>query len=126
MAELLASGRTIVAKVVAIHRVDGMRATPSAEFVLNPRLCRVVGDLLRRRADATRIGGRAATLGSSPLFPTITVVNIADALAIAQQVVDQITRIWFLSGFAILKPERLSWPRACGYALPPGAGSGDP
>ena len=36
-------------------------------------------------------------------FPTITVVNIADALAIAQQVVDQIALvIRFLSGFAIL------------------------
>jgi putative ABC transport system permease protein len=36
-------------------------------------------------------------------FPTITVVNIADALAIAQKVIEQIALvIRFLSGFAIL------------------------
>ena len=36
-------------------------------------------------------------------FPTITVVNIADALEIVQQVIDQIALvIRFLSGFAIL------------------------
>ena len=36
-------------------------------------------------------------------FPTVTVVNIADALEIVQQVVDQIALvIRFLSGFAIL------------------------
>jgi putative ABC transport system permease protein len=36
-------------------------------------------------------------------YPTITVVNIADALAIAQQVIDQIALvIRFLSGFSIL------------------------
>ena len=36
-------------------------------------------------------------------FPTVTVVNIADALAIVQQVIDQIALvIRFLSGFAIL------------------------
>ena len=36
-------------------------------------------------------------------FPTVTVVNVADALEIVQQVVDQIALvIRFLSGFAIL------------------------
>src|SRR5439155_2123549 len=36
-------------------------------------------------------------------FPTVTVINVAEALAIVQQVIDQIALvIRFLSGFAIL------------------------
>jgi putative ABC transport system permease protein len=101
--ELIASGKTIRARVVAIHRVDAMRATPSAEFVFNHEA--LVG------LPVVYYGGvRMQPSSVGPLqravfekFPTITVVNIADALAIAQQVVDQIALvIRFLSGFAIL------------------------
>jgi putative ABC transport system permease protein len=101
--ELTASGKTIRAKVVAIHRVDAMRATPSAEFVFNR-------EALAGLPVVYYGGVRMQPSSVGPLqravyekFPTITVVNIADALAIAQQVVDQIALvIRFLSGFAIL------------------------
>ncbi len=103
MLELAASGKTILAKVVAIHRVEAMRATPSAEFVFNP-------EALAGLPVVYYGGVRMQPSSVGPLqravyekFPTITVVNIADALAIAQQVVDQIALvIRFLSAFAIL------------------------
>jgi putative ABC transport system permease protein len=101
--ELAASGKTIRARVVAIHRVDAMRSTPSAEFVFNPEaltgLPVVYYGGVRMQPSAVGALQRAVY----EKFPTITVVNIADALAIAQQVVDQIALvIRFLSAFAIL------------------------
>ena len=80
-----------------------MRATPSAEFVFNPEalagLPVVYYGGVRMQPNAVGALQRAVFAK----FPTITVVNIADALAIAQQVVDQIALvIRFLSGFAIL------------------------
>jgi putative ABC transport system permease protein len=101
--ELTASGKTIRAKVVAIHRVEAMRATPSAEFVFNREalagLPVVYYGGVRMQPPAVGALQRAVY----EKFPTITVVKIADALAIAQQVVDQIALvIRFLSGFAIL------------------------
>ena len=101
--ELSASGRTIHARVVAIHRVDAMRATPSAEFVFNPEALAGLPVVFYGgvRMQPSSVGALQRAVFAK--FPTITVVNIADALAIAQQVVDQIALvIRFLSGFAIL------------------------
>ncbi len=101
--ELSASGRTIHARVVAIHRVDAMRATPSAEFVFNPEALAGLPVVFYGgvRMQPAAVGGLQRAVFAK--YPTITVVNIADALAIAQQVVDQIALvIRFLSGFAIL------------------------
>lgn len=101
--ELAASGRTIRARVVAIHRVDAMRSTPSAEFVFNPEALAGLPVVFYGgvRMQPQAVGGLQRVVFAK--FPTVTVVNIADALAIAQQVVDQIALvIRFLSGFAIL------------------------
>jgi putative ABC transport system permease protein len=101
--ELSVSGRTIRARVVAIHRVDAMRATPSAEFVFNPEALAGLPVVYYGgvRMQPSAVGALQRAVFAK--FPTITVVNIADALAIAQQVVDQIALvIRFLSGFAIL------------------------
>src|ERR1700755_2358126 len=47
--------------------------------------------------------GRAHERAAYQAFPTVTVINVAEALEIVQQVVDQIALvIRFLSGFAIL------------------------
>jgi putative ABC transport system permease protein len=103
MLELVASGKTIRAKVVAIHRVDAMRATPSAEFVFNPEALAGLPVVYYGgvRMEPASVGALQRAVYAK--YPTITVVNIADALAIAQQVVDQIALvIRFLSGFAIL------------------------
>jgi len=101
--ELAASGKTIRARVVAIHKVTAMRATPSAEFVFNPEALAGLPVVYYGgvRMQPSSVGALQRAVFEK--YPTITVVNIADALAIAQQVVDQIALvIRFLSGFAIL------------------------
>jgi putative ABC transport system permease protein len=101
--ELTSSGKTIRARVVAIHRVDAMRATPSAEFVFNQEALAGLPVVYYGgvRMQPSSVGALQRVVYDK--YPTITVVNIADALAIAQQVVDQIALvIRFLSGFAIL------------------------
>ncbi len=103
MLEVVASGKTIRARVVAIHRVDAMRSTPSAEFVFNPEALAGLPVVYYGgvRMQPSSVGALQRVVFAK--YPTITVVNIADALAIAQQVVDQIALvIRFLSGFAIL------------------------
>jgi putative ABC transport system permease protein len=80
-----------------------MRATPSAEFVFNPEALAGLPVVYYGgvRMQPSAVGALQRAVFAK--FPTITVVNIADALAIAQQVVDQIALvIRFLSGFAIL------------------------
>jgi putative ABC transport system permease protein len=101
--ELIASGKTIRARVVAIHKVEAMRSTPSAEFVFNREALEGLPVVYYGgvRMEPSSVGGLQRVVYEK--FPTITVVNIADALAIAQQVVDQIALvIRFLSAFAIL------------------------
>jgi putative ABC transport system permease protein len=101
--ELTVSGKTIRARVVAIHRIEAMRATPSAEFVFNQEALAGLPVVYYGgvRMQPSLVGALQRAVYEK--FPTITVVNIADALAIAQQVVDQIALvIRFLSGFAIL------------------------
>ncbi len=101
--EMQASGHTIQARVVALHEWEQRRFMPTSSFVFNPP---ALADLpvsfdggLRVKPGMVSAFQRAAF----EKFPTVTVVNIADALAIAQQVVDQIALvIRFLSGFAIL------------------------
>jgi putative ABC transport system permease protein len=101
--ELTASGRTVRARVAAIFEIQAMRATPSAEFVFNrPALAGLpvvfYGGV---RMQASQVGALQRAIFER--FPTITVVNIADALAIAQQVIDQVALvIRFLSAFTIL------------------------
>ena len=101
--EMTASGRTIRARVAAIHEIQAMRSTPSAEFVFNHQ---ALAGLPAVYYGGVRMQPSAVGALQRAVFekvPTITVVNIADALAIAQQVIDQIALvIRFLSAFAIL------------------------
>jgi len=101
--ELAASGKTIRARVAAVHEAKAVRVSAANEFVFNPPALAGL--------PATFYGGvrmQPAAVGAFQRaaydkFPTVTVVNVADALAIVQQVVDQIALvIRFLSGFAIL------------------------
>jgi len=101
--ELTASGRTIRARVAAIFEIQAMRATPSAEFVFNRAALAGLPVMFYGgvRMQASEVGALQRAVFEK--FPTITVVNIADALAIAQQVIDQIALvIRFLSAFTIL------------------------
>lgn len=101
--EFSGGGRTFAARIAALHRVEQMRVGSANEFVFNPPALSGL--------PATFYGGvrmRAADVGALEravyqAYPTITVINVAEALAIVQQVVDQVALvIRFLSAFAIL------------------------
>lgn len=101
--EMQSSGRTIRARVAAIHEWRAQRFMPTSAFVFNPSALEglpvAFDGGVRIRPSAVGAFQRAAF----EKFPTATVVNIAEALEIVQQVVDQIALvIRFLSGFAIL------------------------
>ncbi len=101
--EMEASGRPIRARVVALHEWEQRRFMPTSNWVFNPP---ALADLPVSFDGAVRIDPpqvAAFQRASFDKFPTVTVVNIADALEIVQQVIDQIALvIRFLSGFAIL------------------------
>jgi len=101
--ELSGAGHSFTARVVSLHRVEQMRVGSANEFVFNPQAltglpATFYGGVRMRPADVGALE-RAAYRA----FPTVTVINVAEALAIVQQVVDQVALvIRFLSGFAIL------------------------
>ena len=101
--ELSGGGKTFTAEVAALHRSEQMRVGGANEFVFNPPAL--------EGFPATFYGGvhlRSADVGALEravyrAFPTVTLINVAEALAIVQQVVDQVALvIRFLSAFAIL------------------------
>ncbi len=101
--ELSGAGRTFTARIAALHRVEQMRVGAANEFVFNPPALEGL--------PATYYGGvrmkpsdvGALERAAYQAFPTVTVIDVAEALAIVQQVVDQVALvIRFLSGFAIL------------------------
>ncbi len=101
--EMTSAGRTIGARVVAIHSTEAIRVSAANEFVFNPKplegLPVIYYGGVRMKPSSVGAFQRVAY----EKYPTVTVVNVADALEIVQQVVDQIALvIRFLSGFAIL------------------------
>ena len=101
--ELSGAGRAFTARIAALHRVEQLRVSSANDFVFNPRALTGL--------PATFYGGvrmNAADVGALEratykAFPTVTVINVAEALAVVQQVVDQVALvIRFLSAFAIL------------------------
>ena len=101
--EMSASGKTISARVVAVHQTEAIRVSAANEFVFNTKTLEGLPVIYYGgvRMKPTLVG--QFQKNSFEKFPTVTVVNVADALEIVQQVVDQIALvIRFLSGFAIL------------------------
>ena len=99
-----AAGRTIRARVAAVHRIDAIHMYGRIEFIFSAG---TLDGLPIIYYGGVRVEPRAvpalqrATLRAS--FPTVTVVNVADVLEIVQQVVDQIALVVrFISMFAIL------------------------
>ena len=101
--ELSGAGHRFTARVVSLHRVEQIRVGSANELVFNPQAltglpATFYGGVRMRPGDVGALE-RAAYQA----FPTVTVINVAEALAIVQQVVDQVALvIRFLSGFAIL------------------------
>ena len=97
-----AYGRTIEARVAAIHRTDERRLRGMMEFHMNPQ---ALADLptvnyASARIESSAIGGVQRAVYER--YPTVTVINVADILDRVQEVVDQIALvIRFISGFAI-------------------------
>ncbi|MBL8175614.1 MAG: FtsX-like permease family protein [Bryobacterales bacterium] len=101
--EWIASGKSISARVVCIYRSDSVRIGSNFDFLFNPGS---LDGLPTLHFAAVRMQpGQIAPLQRAVFsrFPTVTVINGADVLAIIQEVVDQIALvIRFISFFAIL------------------------
>ncbi len=98
-----AAGKEIAARVVALHQVQQMRTGMVNELVFNPPALAGMPATFYGgvRMEPSQVG--ALERAAYAKFPTVTVINVAEALAIMQQVVDQIAVvIRFLSAFAIL------------------------
>ncbi len=100
--EMQSAGRDFQARVVAIHEWEQKRFMPTSSFVFNhPALADFPVSFDGGVRFAPQKVAQFQRLAFDK-FPTVTVVNIADALEIVQQVIDQIALvIRFLSGFAI-------------------------
>jgi len=98
-----AAGRTIHARVAAIHRIDEIHMYGRIEFIFNAG---TLDGLPIIYYGGVRVAPRAVAQlqrATYEKFPTVTVVNVADVLEIVQQVVDQIALVVrFISMFAIL------------------------
>ena len=101
--EWTVGGQTVLAKVVAIHRPEGIRPGASIGFILTPE---ALEGLPTTYYGGVRVDPQQAIELQQiafDRFPNITVINAADVLEIVQQVVDQIGLVVrFVSGFAIL------------------------
>ena len=101
--EWTVGGQTVLAKVVAIHRSEGIRPGASIGFILTPE---ALEGLPTTYYGGVRVDPQQAIELQQiafDRFPNITVINAADVLEIVQQVVDQIGLVVrFVSGFAIL------------------------
>jgi putative ABC transport system permease protein len=98
-----ATGKPFRAKVAALYRTEGFRMGGMSEFTFTPHTLTGMPAIyyagVRVEASKVALLQRAAF----EQYPTVTVVNIAEALAIIQEVVDQAALvIRFLSVFAIL------------------------
>lgn len=100
---LSGAGRTFTARIAALHRVEQMRVGAANEFVFNPAALTGLPATFYGGVRMTPADVGALERAAYQAFPTVTVINVAEALAIVQQVVDQVALvIRFLSGFAIL------------------------
>lgn len=98
-----AGGKIIIAPVVALYRSDGQHVFSRSRFVVPGRV--LAGQPVvwygAFHADPARVGEIERALFA--VYPTITVINVADVLEVVRKVVDQIALIIrFLAGFAML------------------------
>src|SRR5258708_18311844 len=101
--EMQSSGRTIRARVVAVHQWKAQRFMPTSSWVFNPQALEGLPVAYDGGVRMRPSAGGALQRAAFEKVPTATVVNIAHALEIVQQVGDQIALgIRFLSGLPIL------------------------
>ena len=98
----LATGHPIEVRVAALYRTEGFRMGAMSEFLFTPKTLEGIPAIYYGgvRVDP----GKVALLQKNAYeqYPTVSVINIADALALVQEVVDQVaTVIRFLAIFSI-------------------------
>ncbi|MCU1273683.1 MAG: hypothetical protein JWO48_1114 [Bryobacterales bacterium] len=98
-----AAGRTIRARVAAVHRIDPIHMYGRIEFIFNAGTLDGLPLIYYASARVEPRMVAALQRATYERFPTVTVVNVADVMEIVQQVVDQIALVVrFISMFAIL------------------------
>jgi putative ABC transport system permease protein len=95
--------RNFSAVIAAVHKTEAIRLTARIEFIFSPG---ALDGLPIIYYGTVRMNPSLVPEMQKQIyahFPTVTVVNLADVMAIVQDVVDQIALIvQFISGFAIL------------------------
>lgn len=98
----VAAGQPVEAVVKAVHEIDSSRMDSGYDFLFSPSS---LAGLPTIYFGAVRIEPEDAGALQRAIyraFPSVTVVNIADVLAIVQQILDQVTvLVEFISLFAI-------------------------
>jgi putative ABC transport system permease protein len=98
-----ALGREFTTRVAAVYRMKQVRFGPVSEYTFNRAAfsglaAQYVGTVRMKASEVSRLQRDAWRQ-----FPTVTVINAADVLAIAQEVIDQVALVVrFISAFAIL------------------------
>ena len=101
--EFLALDRRIRLRVAAVYRSESFRMGGMSEFTLTPGAVQGLPAIYYGGAHLKPQDVPALQRAVYQQYPTVTVINIAEALALIQEVVDQIALvIRFLSAFAIL------------------------
>lgn len=101
--EWTSAGKTVRASVAAIHKTEAIRPGSTIEFVLTPGALDGLpvlyfGGVRVNPGDVARLQRE-----SYKLFPSVTVINVADVLERVQEVIDQIALVVrFISAFSIL------------------------
>jgi putative ABC transport system permease protein len=97
-----ASGHAIEATVVAIHRYNNLRAGSRSEFLFPPAALQGLPTIWYGAVHMRGQDVPALQRAMFAKYPTVSVVDLADALRIVDSVVDNISRvIEFLAGFCI-------------------------
>ena len=98
----MATGHPVEVRVAALYRTEGFRMGAMSEFLFTPQ---TLAGLPAIYYGGVRVEpSKVAMLQKNAYeqFPTVSVINIADALALVQEVVDQVaTVIRFLAIFSI-------------------------
>ncbi|MCL4784154.1 MAG: FtsX-like permease family protein [Bryobacterales bacterium] len=98
----VAAGQPVEATVKAIHKIENSRMDSGYDFLFSPGALAGLPTIYfgAVRMDPADVG--VLQRATYKAFPSITVVNIADVLAIVQDVLDQVTvLVQFISLFAI-------------------------
>jgi putative ABC transport system permease protein len=100
--DFVAGGKPFRAEVAAFYRPEGFRMGGMSEFIFTPKTLEGLPALYfgGARVEPGKVGHVQRV--SYEQYPAVTVINVAEVLAIVQEVVDQAsTIIRFLSAFAI-------------------------